>query len=670
MSAPEEIIILDDSSIESELGRGRTIQEAISIDSTSGSTSSHNDSRSRTSPANNARVRASRTHTSNGTNQDGSDETSYQSSDDDLNSSSSDDDRSSTSSALPDRGKGPSNPQHSKKQETRRWTRTKIIEIFSSSNSDGEEDLEQEHNFNSPANSKTFPSGPVADEDDRKMPARSSRMDASRAGKRDERTNKNKYRPTSSSNHDHGLGEGTPKHPMTPMHRASRQHPASGNGLRNSKFQECPICSKLIPKQSIIQHAAACGEDQFPEGDNTNTEGPRKARKPPKMPLRHVPSASVHSAPVHPVNGPATSPKNGKNTSQLSRNRKKPPVQQWEQRNEKQDSCCNDDNSSKMVITVRPKEAGYSGTKRKLFNPNSAEHERKSSREACTVGPSFVPVWKKRIEEKLRDVRCERKSRKSELMKNALNTKNSLVGVQRQRETHCQISSNHYPTIVSVDHVELNSICAKQDNFPLPRDNTTTVFVRKHFQPVEDEPDTTDSESDPNSAAVAGANLSPSRYCLDESNHFDDGSIEFKAGEKVGAGYEEEETDEDIDKVLEMIHGLDHSHRQMRAYLAHIMQEPEKRIEDRFRATNGVTTEKKKKSDRSQYEEAMSSFRDLFCRRCCIYDCNLHGLAENYDPGLQGELALQSELNANWKVRRGTLHLLFVQGCSYSVLFA
>ena len=51
----------------------------------------------------------------------------------------------------------------------------------------------------------------------------------------------------------------------------------------------------------------------------------------------------------------------------------------------------------------------------------------------------------------------------------------------------------------------------------------------------------------------------------------------------------------------------------------------------------------------TSYEEVMDSYRNLFCRRCFIYDCNVHGNISKPSIELQGELAVQREKEGFWE---------------------
>ena len=52
---------------------------------------------------------------------------------------------------------------------------------------------------------------------------------------------------------------------------------------------------------------------------------------------------------------------------------------------------------------------------------------------------------------------------------------------------------------------------------------------------------------------------------------------------------------------------------------------------------------------RVPYESLMDSYSGLFCRRCFVYDCNLHGNLPKASVGLLGELAAQKEAEGHWR---------------------
>jgi len=51
------------------------------------------------------------------------------------------------------------------------------------------------------------------------------------------------------------------------------------------------------------------------------------------------------------------------------------------------------------------------------------------------------------------------------------------------------------------------------------------------------------------------------------------------------------------------------------------------------------------KVEYTNYEDAMDSFRSLLCRRCYVYDCNIHGILPQPSLKLQTQLALQKEID-------------------------
>jgi len=71
--------------------------------------------------------------------------------------------------------------------------------------------------------------------------------------------------------------------------------------------------------------------------------------------------------------------------------------------------------------------------------------------------------------------------------------------------------------------------------------------------------------------------------------------------------------------------------------------------EKKNEASSSDTNSDPKEAAVPPYESIMDSYRDLLCRRCFTYDCNIHGNLPKANLRLLGELAVQKELDGHWK---------------------
>lgn len=62
----------------------------------------------------------------------------------------------------------------------------------------------------------------------------------------------------------------------------------------------------------------------------------------------------------------------------------------------------------------------------------------------------------------------------------------------------------------------------------------------------------------------------------------------------------------------------------------------------------GCNTNAVKSDDVASYDNIIDSYRELFCRRCFTYDCNIHGNLPKPNLELLGELALDKEKDGKW----------------------
>jgi hypothetical protein len=82
-------------------------------------------------------------------------------------------------------------------------------------------------------------------------------------------------------------------------------------------------------------------------------------------------------------------------------------------------------------------------------------------------------------------------------------------------------------------------------------------------------------------------------------------------------------------------------------------QEWARRIQDRFQKliTKHHETEANESSTKDShllFLDTMDSYRKLWCRRCYVYDCNLHAVHDKMSHDVQQKLALRKEHNGHW----------------------
>ena len=111
-------------------------------------------------------------------------------------------------------------------------------------------------------------------------------------------------------------------------------------------------------------------------------------------------------------------------------------------------------------------------------------------------------------------------------------------------------------------------------------------------------------------------------------------------------------------EILKLLKESEYNRQKIQEYLALLLQVDIDRVAKGWEKDKEV--EEPRRQHATQYEEVMSSFRDLFCRRCLIFDCNLHGLQDDYPPDIQVELAIRLENSGYWKVSTRDFHF---HGC-------
>ena len=131
---------------------------------------------------------------------------------------------------------------------------------------------------------------------------------------------------------------------------------------------------------------------------------------------------------------------------------------------------------------------------------------------------------------------------------------------------------------------------------------------------------------------------------------------------EVGPEYQERAANSVIDETLRTIEirlcGLAYRaelRKRIHRALATLLEQDVERIDHRYSLLHHppppspAAAAVSKPESLSPYLSVMDSYRQCFCRRCFSYDCNMHGNLQKPDLQLQGELAVQKEVDGYWK---------------------
>jgi hypothetical protein len=453
-----------------------------------------------------------------------------------------------------------------------------------------------------------------------------------------------------------------------------------------SRFRRCPICFERIPKYAIEYHAAECAEMSYREDDisldvdcrmesilrsdrggrdttvaaststSTSAAAAAAARHDSPMddddddvvlsprwnhfsPLEKKFSFDEKRPPKRPLPGsppPRTSPQYTRKQLQQPPQPSSPEYSRSKTEEQKL--------SPKRPLPGSPPPCTSPLYARKQLHDEKEELDPTTM--ACFATDEATKEMRRAVEEALLTSRREHDECKSQRLKEALQAKNALL--LRQQQQRQRKAPYEFPTLDKVNSAPLGTLEESGGEFTLPRSDYNTIFLKKHFSTLGNEDKSDSDDAEEGSQKQKDCRPAPCGI-IDEGLH-DKKAQKFHIECGIGLGYEEKVANEEIDEVLLAVKGLKHDRRIVHQYMAFLVQENTERVLGRYLKAS----ETKKEPDcRDPYKAEMSSFRDLFCRRCLTYDCNIHGLSDDFCPTDQAQLAIQKELGGFWKVSFG-----------------
>ena len=251
--------------------------------------------------------------------------------------------------------------------------------------------------------------------------------------------------------------------------------------------------------------------------------------------------------------------------------------------------------------------------KRTIANTdNISKKLRRLSRATKSSSPSMEKL--NEVQSSLDKVQKNQTKMKKDMLRRALNAKNEMLS-----KVISYTDAKQVPTLLPfVKEKPLEAEYLKHVDYPIPRDTTTTIFVQRSF-------------------AESGTKVGAEDHKPKEKYDYLGASDEM-------AVYEEEERDKEISLVLKNSTHIEekilHEHL---ATLLNVKKSHIKYLSEKLNQKLEVFIPD------NPYERQMSTFRDLFCQRCMVYDCFVHGSKRgNYSPQLQAEIALLKEESGYW----------------------
>eukprot|EP00934_Nitzschia_sp_Nitz4_P002524 Nitzschia sp. Nitz4//scaffold70_size99833//49162//52194//NITZ4_004596-RA/size99833-snap-gene-0.144-mRNA-1//-1//CDS//3329557138//2514//frame0 len=283
------------------------------------------------------------------------------------------------------------------------------------------------------------------------------------------------------------------------------------------------------------------------------------------------------------------------------------------------------DDSSIEVVRVASKARAFPSPVASRQSPIGRGSQQASS------GRKLDHKGRQAIEDAIRKTRNDRKEERLTMFRDLIRQKNTMLAGQQPT------SKVLFGSLPKAFNEALPSSYVHERDYPLPKDDQFTMTLRSNFLPW---------------------GKDSKKHALDEGDFEEESSDdlseskieEFQDPDLVASGYELADISGDVFQALTTLSKQDYRMDEVQEYMGSLLRLKPESIEKHWREFLDRDKKTESRKYESKYENVMGTFRLLFCRRCFVFDCSIHGNSEaDTPPDTQLEYGLFLDKAGFWE---------------------